>query len=320
MGSSLQKKGLVAASDKVILAAEPALELVRLFTTDFSVDAAKKYDVISPKVLSSTASDFAKGTNNYVKEDNTVDYADVRLTNHKKSTYGFDDLDDMEDELAQIWDKLGPKAGRALSKSIIRTVCGVLTYDKREAAKTVKNGLASLGDFTNIRSLTESANYDPEDCVLMLEPETYDKLIALLPQSVVGEGGIVNAGVIGARFGFKAIINAPNISKASGAAVSGVAPSLGVGFVVPSDAIAIAGRYVKPIKGQAGNLIEAGYTFDEKSGIVIGTRVVTAPDDGECYWTSECLFGAVLTKQLHERDGEQVPNGAPGFLQLVTAA
>ena len=312
MGSSLRKKGLVAASDKVILAAEPALELVRLFTTDFSEKAAKKYDVINVKVLSAKASDFAKGSNNYTKEDNTADNADIRLTKHKKSTYGFDDLDDMEDELAAIWDKLGPKAGRALSKAIIQEICGCLTYAKADAQKQVAS-LTTLGAFTKIRSLVESANLDPEDCVVLLEPETYDTLIGLLPQNVVGEGGVVNSGLIGARFGFKSIVNAPNISKASGASAA-----KGVGFVVPTDALGIAGRYVKPIK-EGGNLLETGYTVDEKSGIIIGTRVVTAPDDGECYWTSECLFGAALMKQTHEIDGKSVANGAPGFLQLVTA-
>lgn len=317
MGSSLQKKGLIAASDKVILAAEPALELVRLFTTDFSEKAAKKYDVINVKVLSSLASDFAKGSNNYTKEDNTADNADIRLNKHKKSTYGFDDLDDMEDELAAIWDKLGPKAGRALSKAIIQEICGCLTYSKADAQKQVAS-LTTLGAFTKIRSLVESADLDPEDCVMLLEPETYDTLIGLLPQNVVGEGGVVNSGLIGARFGFKAIVNAPNISKASGATASDVTPSKGVGFVVPTDALGIAGRYVKPIK-EGGNLLETGYTVDEKSGIIIGARVVTAPDDGECYWTSECLFGAALMKQTHEIDGEDTPNGAPGFLQLVTA-
>lgn len=313
MATSLNKKGLVAVSDKVILAAEPALELIRLFTTDFSVDAAKKYDTINVKVLSATASDFAKGTNNYVKEDNSADYADIRLTAHKKSTFGFDDLDDMEDELASIWDKLGPKAGRALGKAIVQSVTGLLTYAKADAQKTVDT-LNTLAAFTKIRSLTESANLDPEDCTLILEPATYDMLISLLPSGVVGECGVVNAGLVGSRFGFKAIINGPTISKVSGAGDA----TKGVGFVVPTDAIGIAGRYVKPVK-EGGNLLEAGYTVDEKSGLVIGTRVVTAPDDGECYWTSECLFGAALMKQSHMISEVSTPNGAPGFLQLVTA-
>ena len=38
MATSLTKKGLIAASDKVIVAARPALEIISQFTTDFSAE------------------------------------------------------------------------------------------------------------------------------------------------------------------------------------------------------------------------------------------------------------------------------------------
>ena len=121
---------------------------------------------------------------------------------------------------------------------------------------------------------------------------------------VVGNGAVVDSGIVGARFGFKGIINAPTCTFAD----------KGVGFAVPTDSIGIAGRYVKPVR-TGGNLIEAGEITDEETGLVMGQRVVVDPGNGEIYWTLETLFGAALMKQTHMGKA----NGAPGFLALATA-
>lgn len=109
----------------------------------------------------------------------------------------------------------------------------------------------------------------------------------------------------------------PNVSKASGAAVSGVAPSKGLGFMVPENALGIINRTKKAAK-EGGNLLEFGQTIDEETGLVLTTRVVANTDDGEYTWSTECLFGADLTKQTLDIDGVQTPNNAPGILQIVT--
>lgn len=307
MATSLTRKGLVAVSDKVILAAQPAMELVKLFATDFSPEPAAKGDTVNMKVLKATAADFAKSTQNYVTSTNTISYADVKLNKDKISVYTLDDMDDIDDELAAIWDRLGPTAGRAIGNAFIKDVCALLTYGKAESQKTIAT--AAFADFVKIRSAVENGGYDPADCVVLLVPEVYDALIALMPASVVGEGGVVNAGLIGSRLGFKAILNAPHIAKDSAASAS-----KGVGFAIPTNAIAIANRDKKVLKA-GGNLVESGYSVDEETGLVIGTRVVVNPADGECSWAAEALYGMDLAKQTVG----STSNGAPGYLQLVTA-
>lgn len=313
MATSLTKRGLVAASDKIIIAARPALEMVKLFTTDFSADAAKPGNVVSCKVLSATAADFAKGSQNFVKGTNDIKYADVRLTKHKISSYLLDDLDVLDDELAPCFAQFAPSSGAAIGKEIVKAVMELMTYSAAEKQKTVTG--TGLAKFAGIRALVEAENLDPADCVLVLEPVTYAELIAALPASVIGNGGVVNTGVVGSLLGFKAVIEAPNATKVSGAASGGSTPSKGIGFVVPSGAIGIASRYYAPIKGVGGELLEAGETTDDETGLVFGTRVVQNAADGEVTWSVNALFGAALMKQ--QISGS--PNGAPGFLQLVTA-
>ena len=296
MATSLVSKGLIAASDKVIIAAQPAMELVKLFATDFSPDAARLGDTVNMKVLKATAADFASGSQNYVTSTNTISFADIKLNKDKISVFTLADKDNITDDLAPIWDRLAPTAGRAIGKAFVQDVAGLLTV--AAADKTITNAAASFADFAKLRSGVEGEGYDPADTVLVLTPSYYDALISFLPNSVVGEGGVVNSGLIGARLGFKAIVNAPNITGAA------------VGYAVPTDAIAIASRYKAAIK-EGGNLLEAGYAVDEETGLVIGTRVVANTDDGEYNWSAEALYGVALAKQ----NG----NGAPGFLAIANA-
>ena len=310
MATSLTRKGLICASDKVILAARPAMELVRQFVLDASPKPGDKGATVRIPVMAATAKDFNETSQNYVTSTNSIKYADVVLSGDKISAYTLNDLDALEDDLAPVWGQLAPTAGRAIGKAFVEAVMSVLTYDKADAQKTVAT--ATFADFVKIRAAVSGAGYDPADTVLLLEPNAYNTLVSLLPASVVGEGGVVNSALIGARLGFKAVLEAPHASKTSGAKPSsGNAPEKGVGFAVPANALIVANRYKAPILGAVGNLVEAGQSTDEETGLVIGTRVVVDQAAGVAAWSAEALFGVALAKQ----NG----NGAPGFIQLVTA-
>ena len=72
MSTSLTKKGLIAASDKVIVAARPALEIISQFTADFSPEAVKPGTGVAVDVLTATAETFVKSTNNYAHATGTI--------------------------------------------------------------------------------------------------------------------------------------------------------------------------------------------------------------------------------------------------------
>lgn len=313
MPTSLTKKGLIAASDKVIVAARPALEIISQFTTDFSADAVKPGTGVAVDVLTATAETFAKGTANYTHATGSIKNFTVATDIRKKSTFSLDDLDCLEDETAHCWSKFGPVAGRAVAVELVKSVTGKLAYNKRAAAVTL--GGTTLVDFFALKAYMEgTAEIDPSTCVLLLEPTTYTALCSVLNAGIVGDGSIVRGAIIGAALGFKAIFSAPTISLQS-AAVEGAAVNKGKGFIVPENALAIVNRVVKPLKGTVGNLIEYGEVTDELSGVTLTERVVVDPDDGEAFWTSEGLFGSKLTAT----DDNGNATGAPGFYQVVTA-
>jgi hypothetical protein len=310
MSTSLTKKGLLSATDKILVAARPALEIISQFTTDFSDAAVKPGTGVAVDVLAATAEDFVKGTGNYKHTTGTIKNVVVSTDIRKKSTFSLDDLDCLEDETAHCWTKFGPVAGRAVAAELVKSVTGKLTRSARAAAITLAG--STLADFFALRAYMEgTAKIDPATCVVLLEPTTYSLLCSVLNSGIVGDGSVVRGGLIGAALGFKAIYSAPTISTDSAAASDGK----GKGFIVPENAIAVVNRVVKPAKGVGGELIEYGEATDEVSGITLTERVVVDGGDGEIFWTSEGLFGSKLTKL----DANGNATGAPGFYQVVVA-
>lgn len=301
MATSVTKAGLKAASDKVIVALDPVIEELKDFCTDFSPDFAKKGDAVAVEVLSAVTEDFdpANGKG-FAHGTNKIAPATITLNKHKKSTFSIGDGDALDNELDPVWDKLSPLSAQAVGNDIIGDVYGLPTVAKAES-KITQATHASLGDFMKIyAALVNLKKYQPKDCVLVLTPGAYADLIEHLPASVIGDGNAIKGAVVGAYLGFKSVRVSPNVSTTSNA----------YGYIVPTGAIGVAARYFKPTK-PGGNLLEAGTITSEKTGLVMGTRVVVDADAGETFWTVDCQYGCGLTKDTS--------NGAPGFLAIVTA-
>ena len=304
MATSVTSQGLVAGADKVILAARPYLEFTKLFSTNFQAVGSTQYSGIAVNVLAASSENFGAGAG-YTHPTNTIKPATITLSAHRKSTFTIGDVDALTNELAPCWAEMGPKAGEAIGKYVVQTIMGLLTYSAATAQITQAT-TASLADFTALHAAAIGKDLDPAQCVLILEPVTYSKLLAVLPQYVIGSDEAVRTGMIGRFLGFKAVVCSPNCSKVSAATPA----SHGIGFIVPEGAIASANRVVTPVR-EGGNLIEFGTITDEATGFAFGQRVVVDADQGTCSWSVDTLFGAALSLQSS--------NGAPGFYQLKTA-
>ena len=296
--SSLTKKGILAAADKAIIAARPALEIVKNFAIDFSADAVKPGTGVVVDVVKAVAEDFDEETANYGHATNTSTPVTVAANVRKKSTFSLSDLDAIEDETGAALEGDAIASGRAVGAELIKSVTGLLTDAKAESTALTLAG-ATLGDFFALRGAIEAAGIDPAVCVMLLKPTQYSLLCSVLNAGIVGDGSVVRGGVIGAALGFKSVYSAPTIGGA------------GCGFVVPENALAVVNRVVKPIKGAVGGLIEYGEHVDEVSGLVTTHRVVYDALKGKAFWTHEGLMGAALTKSGN--------NGAPGFYKIATA-
>ena len=307
MATSVTSAGLAAAADKVILAARPIVEVLKLFTTDFSVDNSKIGSGIAVEILAADASDFGS-SNGYTKSTNTIKPCTVTLNQHKKSTYTIGDTDVLANELAPVWAHLAPTAGKAVAKVASKYVVDLLTYTNAKAQITVDLvSSPTLAKFASLRASVEAQGYDPADCTLIIIPTAYAALISVLPANIIGDSDAVRRAVIGEFLGFKAVMESPNASTSSAASATN-----GIGFIVPTGAVAIAARTVHPVKA-GGNLLEFGTIQDEETGFVFGQRVVVDADQGTCSWSVDSLFGAKLTYD------STTATTAPRYLQIKSA-
>lgn len=308
MGTSLTKKGLKAAADKAIIAARPALEIVKNFTVDFSDEAVKPGTGVVVDVVTAVAEDFDKNSANYAHTTNTTAPVTVATDTRKKSTFSLDDLDALEDETGAALEGNAIASGRAVGAALVKSVTGKLAYSAALSQYTL--GGTTLADFFKIRAFVEKQEIDPAACVLMLLPDAYTTLCSVLDSGVVGDGSVVRGAVIGQALGFKAVFSAPTCSDESASGVN-----KGAGFIVPENALAIVNRVVRPLKGAVGGLIEYGEHVDEVSGLVTTHRVIYDAKTGEAFWTHEGLIGSKLTREIVSGS---TYNGAPGFWQIVT--
>lgn len=305
MATSLTSPGLVAAGDKAIIAARKHLEFASLFATDFSADAIQPGTTLKIPVFSGTAADFNPGSSaGYNDAEGSIKWAAVSFEYHKKLTFGLTDKDKLLVDTDPFWANCAKAAGQGIGLALTNAITGKLVYT---AAEQITSWSVSLANMAALRAACATNNLDPNRCVVMLEPTSYAALLALLPSNVIGDGSAVTSGVAPGLFGFKAVCEANTISKQSGVSDS-TAVNKGVGFVVPEDGLAIAGRVIKP---QDGVCEEWGTTTDEVTGLTLGHRVTVNQNEGGRYYTVEAVLGAALTKQSS--------NGAPAFLQLVTA-
>lgn len=303
MATSVTKAGLKAASDKVLVAAKRDLETIKLFSTDFSADTAKKGDAIAVEVLSAGTEQFGPGAG-FAHATNKIAPAQITLNKHSKSTFGIGDGDALDNELDPIWDKICPTSGEAVIGDVVNDIMALLTVAKA-SDKLVQATFASLADFTAVRKLfINKKAWKLANSVLVLGTDAYASLLNALPASVTGNGDAVNNGAVARFLGYKGVVESPTVSTVGNA----------WGYIVPDGAIGVAARLHKPLKN-GGNLLESGTITDESTGLVMGTRVVVDADQGETFWSVDCKYGADLTKQ--QNDG--VDNGAPGFYALVTA-
>ena len=299
MATSVTKAGLKAAADKVIVAAGPDLEIIKLFATDFSTSFGKKGDAVAVEVLSATTEAFGSSAG-YAHATNKIAPATITLTKHQKSTFSISDVDALDNELDPVWDKLAPLSAEAVVGDIVEDVLALPTVANATNTITAASH-TTLAHFTSVRkAFVDLKLAKMSDSVLILSTGAFADLLGVLPQSVIGTGDVIQNASIARFLGYKAVLESPNMSTTSNA----------WGYIVPSGAIGVAARLVKALK-PGGNLLESGYIQDDVTGLVLGTRVVVDADQGETFWTVDCNYGCALTKQSS--------NGAPGYVAIVSA-
>lgn len=312
MGTSLTNPELVFATDQAIIAARGELAKVKLFSSNFSQEAAQPGSSMKvPIFLAGAAKVFNKETSNYEDASGTVVWPEIKFDVHVHSTWKFDDKDTLLTNV-DLWRNAGMASGEAIAQALLETVVGGLGkatvpttgYDPNytDANPTSPTGKTDQGvdipKFTAnnevvfksatgstlkkqlalLRATAKKVGIKPGRSVVCVSSDCFAEILDLLDSNVYGGTEAIRSGVIPGLFGWKGIVE-----------VDEWADDNQVGAVVQEDCLAIAGRRIEP--GTPGAYAEVGVTTDEASGLVLTTRRHGDPAKGDNFGTIEALFG-----------------------------
>lgn len=242
----------------------------------------KKGGVIVVPQVALSASDFNASTNNYAGGTNTYDGATITLSKHLVTSLPYTDVDVAQTEVQWARDT-GIAIGDALGRAIYDYALSFLNSEN--ITLSTANSLSSMDDFAGLIETVYDNNLDIGDTTLLVDPQYYAKLIAVLPSNVYGDGTVVKGGRIPELFGLRSVAAAPTLSATTGyKAVLCDVHSIGVGC-----------RYLAP---QPGAYVDAWKAVDSVTGLVTGLRSFTTLHDGTRHIAGEWLGGiSVLRKE-----------------------
>lgn len=310
-GSSMVvNPGLVVASNKAIIQAQRAIQLASLFTTDFSPELKGENESVSVDVYSGNASTFDHSSNDYENTDGKIIPVKVSLTDVIKATFKISQKDLNQIDKSSKYRNCGVAAGRMIGDALEKKISDLLTYTNREDAISSFT-LAAMGEKI-LEKIAEK--YKPSTCNVILTPKYYG---ALLDEAK--DKGVLNganfadvAQALGRLYGVKAIFMLTKVSDLSASNTHKCA-----GYVVPEDSVVIAARGIE--EAVEGTYQSFTTESDPDTGLPVTSFIHGSPAKNTAFLNAATQIGVKLTKESHTIDGVSTPNGAPGYLQLVTA-
>lgn len=311
MESSIQvQAGLAVANNQAFIQAKRAVQLASLFTTDFSGKGEEEGKTVVVDVYSGNASVFNPTTNDYEHVDGKIIPVRVSLDTVVKATFKITQADLNDINKTSKFRNCGIAGGRMVSDDLETILSNLLTYSGREDAITGFT-VGTMG--TKIYEKI-GAKYNPRTCNIILTPKFYGAVLDdAKDKGVLNSNNFADvAEALGRLYGFKAIFCLGKLSAADSGSTS-----KGAGFVVPEDAIAIAARAIE--EAVPGTYQNFSTEVDPESGLPMTSFIHGSPAKNAAFLNTASQIGARLTKENVMVDSVSTPNGAPGYIQLVTA-
>lgn len=268
---------LQIAGNKVCATMGRSLAKLTEFAHDYAGDYADIGGVVHVPVLSAVAGVFDESTNNY-EQGSTINDASIVLSSQYVAGFNVSpkQMSDGMGAYNGLFNQLGEAAGRAIAASVEAAAVGQVLSTNVGATETLS---ATKSGFTQLPKVCASHNIAPENCVLVLNPESYGKLLdTCMTNDVIGQGKAYETGFVDNFLGFRRIISSFKVDAGL------------KGFIAEYGAIGIAGRRIPMLEN---------YPFyeeyiDDATGIpttLVGFQKFAT---GNYYITATTLFGTSI--------------------------
>lgn len=226
---------LTIAGNKVVASLGRQVAKLDAFAHDYAPDYTTVGAVVTMPVLSATAGLFDKDSNNY-EQSSTI--TDAKITLSAQYVAGFTvspkQMSDGLGAYAGLMNQLGENAGRAIARAVEDAVVGQVLSTNVGATESLAQTKAG---FTGLYKACFDHDLAPENCILVLNPTAYSKLLEVLGADVVNLEKVIETGKIDNFLGFKRIICSASVAAGL------------VGFIAEYGAIGMAGRKIPLLEG-----------------------------------------------------------------------
>lgn len=267
---------LEIAGNKVVASLGRQIAKLDAFAHDYAGDYTTVGAVVKMPVLSATAGIFDKDSNNY-EQSSTISEAAINLSAQYVAGFNVSpkQMSDGLGAYAGLMNQLGENAGRAIARSVEDAVVGqVLSSETTISVAQTKAG------FMNLYKNCFDRNLNPADCVVVLNPTAYSKLLEVVGADIVNLEKVIETGKIDNFLGFKRILCSASVNSDL------------IGFIAEYGAIGIAGRRIPLLEG---------YPFyeeftDTDTGIPATLIGFQKWATGDYFVTATVLFGTSIVR------------------------
>ena len=278
---ALTSPGLIKGANEILVDLAPEINLVKLFSYDYSdvvAQAGSKIRVAT--VTGGAAEDFDASSRNYEHATGSLGDFFVTLSSQPKSTIPLTSTEALEIAESPYWAKFSEAARNAVSTSISSAIGGLFTAANCTGGKitmptVTKSAVAGL----RADCIGRIANN-----VLLLAPDYYAELLGLLDSGVFGGTDPIQTGYIPRLYGFKAVAQANDLPEG----IKGV--------LLPSNSIAIASRPVEIADTSCYS--EYGVVTDE-NGFSLNVMRHGSAATGTAWLNVTTLFGCAFVKKAN---------------------
>jgi len=285
MATTFSSPGLAKATTEALIAAQPELNVARLFANDMSGEFADWGTTVKVPLISASTEEFDISSADYEHSAGGISYASVVLNKQPKATFEFKGADLLEAPNAPYWNKVALSGANAVKKSIST---GIGKLFKSASCTGGKVTVASVTK-ANIAKLRAECVGRIGETVLALDPTYFADLLALLDSNVYGGDQAIKQGYIPGLYGFKAVVPMYDLPTAAG---DSEAVDI-KGALIPQDAIAFASRAVPVAEPQSYH--EFGVAEDD-FGFAITTMRHGSAAKGKAFLNMTSLWGAAIVK------------------------
>lgn len=250
---ALQSPGLIKAANDALVGVSADINILTDFAVDFSADFAEFGSTVRVPVVTATADEQNDSANDYEADSGNVTYVNVTLNRHPKSTFAAPAAAVLDAPNAPYWAKVKTACVDAVGGRISSSFGALFTKEAcTGAAVTLATVTAATVSALRARCLGRVGN-----TVLALGPVEYAALLGCLDSGTYGGGEAIRTGKIPGLYGFKAVACLRDL------------PAGIIGALIPSDAVAVAGRGTIP---DARPYLEAETIIDENGFPLSVTR------------------------------------------------